>query len=126
MKFINLNILVLICSLTLCSCGDTPEEADITIRRLKEAYPNLVVDKLTSNRGYVARDTVSGRVFYFCSTLGSYHDDPGAPSHMKEAVTVFYDWQEVTCEPPKMHEQSLYLEELVRYLGPPASELSKP
>lgn len=118
MKLLRYVLIVLgICA--LCSCKDNPSEAEISTRRLLAAYPQLELDKLTNGNGYIVRDSVSNRTFYFSATFGSRFDNPDAYDHTR-FILCLSDWQEVFGASPGLHRTYVYFEDLVAYLGPPS------
>ena len=118
MKLLRYVLIVLgICA--LCSCEDSAEEAQITIRRLQSAYPQLEIDRLTSGNGYIARDSITNRTFYFSATNGSDFHNPAAYDNTRYLLCL-YDWQEVLAASPGLHRTYVYFEDLVAYLGPPS------
>ena len=112
-------VLIVLGLCALCSCKDNPSEAEISTRRLLAAYPQLELDKLTNGNGYIVRDSVSNRTFYFSATLGSGFDNPDVYNHTR-FILCLYDWQEVFGASPGLHSKYVYIEDLVRYLGPPS------
>lgn len=115
MKLLRYVLIVLgICA--LCSCKDNPSEAEISTRRLLAAYPQLELDKLTNGNGYIVRDSVSNRTFYFSATYGSRFDNPDAYDRTR-FILCLYDWQEVFGASPGLHRRHVYLEDLGRYFG---------